>query len=342
MDLRRDLGLADEARRHQIPLVDGQHDGAARIVGVARDVRVLRRHAFGGVHHEDRDVASLEALERHDHGELLEDFGDPPLAPDAGGVDEEVRAITEGQRRVHRVARRARSLVDEHPLLAEHRVDEGGLADIRSADDRHACALGPALDHRIGHLTAGGFEQLGDPATVLGRNGLDGREAETVEIRERGLLAGGVDLVHREQHGVLAATEDAGDLLVERGQARAAVHDEDDEVGFRDGRQHLVAHGRDQIGLGAGVEAARVHYRRLPALEDGGAVEPVARDPRHVVDEGATAPDEAVEERGFAHVGPAHESDDRTDHGVAGRSAAEQGGGERARRGFDRPHGHAE
>src|SRR6202795_3748961 len=168
------------------------------------------------------------------------------------------------------------------------------------------------------------------------------RVASGVKIPRGGLLAGAVDLVHGEQYGMLAAPQDAGDLQVECGHARATVHDEDEEARLFDGHHDRVARGRDQVGLGAGVEAARVHHGRLPALEDRGAVEPVAGHARHVVDEGAAASDQAVEKRGLAHVGPADESDDRTDHDVARRSAAEEGGGERARCGFDGPDGHAQ
>ena len=40
-DLLDDLGLAHHARRHEVPLVDHEHDGPARLVRVAGDVGVL-------------------------------------------------------------------------------------------------------------------------------------------------------------------------------------------------------------------------------------------------------------------------------------------------------------
>ena len=91
---------------------------------IARDVGILGGDGFGGVQEHDRHLAALEALERHDHRELLEDLGHAPLAPDARGVDEQVPPVAERQRRVHRVAGGAGGGVNQHPLLAQDRVDQ--------------------------------------------------------------------------------------------------------------------------------------------------------------------------------------------------------------------------
>src|SRR6185295_17068023 len=108
--------------------------------------------------------------------------------------------------------------------------------------------------------------------------------------------------------------QDPRDLLVEAGDARAAVHHEDEQIGLVHRLEHLAAHALHQVGLAARIETAGVHDGGLPALEDHGAVEAVAGDAGHVAHERAPAADEPVEERGLAHVRAAHDGDDRAQH----------------------------
>ena len=187
------------------------------------------------------------------------------------------------------------------------------------------------VHHRRGGEAARRFEELGHPAPVLRRDVDERGEAETIEVRPRALLPGAVDLVHGHEHRVLAAAQYARDLLVERRQAGPPVDHEDYEVGLLDGRHDLIPHGRDEVRLRARIEAARVHDGGLPALEGSRAIETVPGHPGHVVDDGASAADQAIEERGLADVGTAHESDDGAHHGeTASAQPAEQRGDERA------------
>ncbi len=54
----------------------------------------------------------------------------------AGGVDQRVVAAAAIEVEVERIARRARLVEGDDALLAEQRVDQRGLADVRAADDR--------------------------------------------------------------------------------------------------------------------------------------------------------------------------------------------------------------
>jgi hypothetical protein len=71
------------------------------------DVGVLRGKPFGGVEDEDRHLAPFQPFERHDHGQLLQRLAHPPLAPDPGSVDENVRTTAVQQLGVHGVPCRA-------------------------------------------------------------------------------------------------------------------------------------------------------------------------------------------------------------------------------------------
>ena len=145
-ELLDDLRLAYHAAGDEVPLVDDQHHRASRLVGVARDVRVLGGQALGGVEHEQRHLAALQALERHDHRELLERLGHAALAADARGVD---RGRTDRSRNSSGVSTASRVVpgasCTSTRSCAEHGVDQRRLADVGPPDDGDArCRAAPA------------------------------------------------------------------------------------------------------------------------------------------------------------------------------------------------------
>ena len=311
-----DLGLSHHTAWHEVPLVHDDDARAPGLVRVARDVRVLRGQPLGGVHDEQRHLRALETLERHDHRELLERLRHLALAPDAGGVDEHVGPALVDERRVHRVARGAGLIVDEHALGAQHRIDDRRLADVGAADHRDGDGLLAAGGRRgRGRAVAQRLEHLGDAAAVLARDAERIAEAESIEVGHRRLLAEVVHLVGDEHHRLVRLAQQPRDLFVERRRARPRVDDEGDEVGVVHRGQHLPAHALDERLGGAGIKAAGVDDRRLPALEMDLAVEAVAGHARRIAHDRLAASDEAVEQRGLADVRPANDRDYGAQHG---------------------------
>ena len=88
-----------------------------------------------GVEQQHDDVGVLDRLQRLDHRELLDGLEHLAAAAHAGGVDQRVTAPVALEVEVDRVARRAGLVERDHALLAEQRVDERRLADVRAADD---------------------------------------------------------------------------------------------------------------------------------------------------------------------------------------------------------------
>src|SRR5262245_31703051 len=148
---------------------------------------------------------------------------------------------------------------------------------------------------------------------MLGGHGQGLAKPEPVEVRQRRLLAGSLDLVRREYHRTTGPAEQPRNLVVESGEAVARVHDEQDEVSLVHRREHLPSNALDEWRGRRGVEAARVHDRRLPPLERDLTVEAVARDSRDVAHQRAPALHQAIEERRLADVGAADDGDDRPD-----------------------------
>jgi hypothetical protein len=85
---------------------------------------------------QHRDVGATQGLLAADRHPALEVLGG--LAADAGGVDEDERTAPELEADVDRVARGARLVGDDDPLLAEQRVDDARLAHVGPAHDGDA------------------------------------------------------------------------------------------------------------------------------------------------------------------------------------------------------------
>ena len=118
-----------------VPFVHRDHHGAPALEHVAGDVRILLGDAFGRVEHEDGDVRRLDRLQRLDDGEELGPLAGLAAAAQARGIDQRVAPAGALERHLDRVARGARLVEGDHPLLADQRVDQGGFADVGPADD---------------------------------------------------------------------------------------------------------------------------------------------------------------------------------------------------------------
>ena len=118
----------------EVPLVDRDDEALALLDDVARDVGVLRGQALDGVDDEDGDVRARQRVQRADRRVALGRRARRDLAapPDPGRVDQHDLAAAPGQPRVDRVAGRARDLRHDRPVLAEQRVEQARLADVRA------------------------------------------------------------------------------------------------------------------------------------------------------------------------------------------------------------------
>ena len=118
-----------------------------------------------------------------------------------------------------------------------------------------------------------------------------------------------VELVGDEEHRHLGAAQDVGDLEVVGQRTRAAVDDEEHEVGRADGQLDLVADVPGEGRLRVGVVAAGVDHPQRPSSPLHLDLLAVARDPRRLVDDGGARSAEAVHEGGLAGVGRADDDD---------------------------------
>src|SRR3954463_10718647 len=127
-----------DADRGRVPLREDDERRAGGVPGNVGDGDVLLDDPLGGVDQDEGDVGTLRRLEGAQLGVELDPLPVPPLASQAGRVDEDEGALAALQHGVHGVAGGARDLAHDQPLAAEERVDEARLADVRPAEDRNA------------------------------------------------------------------------------------------------------------------------------------------------------------------------------------------------------------
>ena len=236
----------DERRRHRL----------ARDVG---DRQVLLDDALARIDEDERHVGALGGLERPQLRVVLDALALIALAPDPSRVDEDERLVAAAQNGVDRVAGRARLLRDDHPLLAEQRVEQARLADVRPPEDRDADRLLPRLGRPApGQSRDDRVQQVARAVAVDRRDRDRVAEPEPVELERLGLAARFVDLVRDQEDRLAGVAEDRCKLLVAGGDPGPRVDDEEDEVGLGDRPTGLLDDLlRERRGI-RDVDAARV------------------------------------------------------------------------------------
>ena len=321
-----------------VPFVDRDHQRAAGIERIAQHTRVLVGHAFAGIEHDHRDLAMFDRLQGLDDRELLDHLLHPRLAAHAGGVDQPVQTAIAFHVDGDRVARGARHLRGDHPLLAEQAVDQGRLADVRTAyeGDTDTRGVGVELRRRalFGQLFEDLLQQRVDALAVRRRDRDDVLEAVARELVQCGLRVDAVGLVddqHRRPRGPAQPRED---VVVHGRGAFAAIDDEQHEVGLLGRRARLARGGAGQALVDAGDTAGVDHGERTHALGAADAVVAVAGDTGLVVDQGIAAARQRIEQRGFSDVGTTNERDKRK-HGEPTQSRKNDPGRNRGWAGQD-------
>ena len=133
-------------------------------------------------------------------------------------------------------------------------------------------------------------------------------KAKLVELPHLIETTRSVKLVHRQKHRLVGLAKDAGDLFVIGVDARLAVNQKNDDVGFSRCLESLVANGALKNVVFAHFNTASVDKGEVNAVPIGLMVRAVAGDAAHLVHEGIVLLGDAVHEGGLAHVGA---SDDR-------------------------------
>ncbi len=308
------LGRAGLARAI-VPLVHDQDAGTACLVRIAADFRVLGRDALHRVQQDQRHVRPAHGGQGAGDAVPLHRPADAALGTDPGRVHQDVVPAVVAEPGVHGVPGRPRLGTDQDTLGPQDPVDQRRLSHVGPADDRHGDRSRFRRRGLLpGHLGSHRIQELADARALLRRDGKHLGESQPVKVGCQGLLAGGIHLVHDKEDGSRRRLPEQGRHLdIGGGEPVLGVHHEEDHARLGHGLLRLDAHqGHDARGLG--LESAGIHQDQAPAAPVALPIEAVAGDTGGVIDDGAPAAQQAVEERGLPHVGPAHDGDDGCGH----------------------------
>ena len=185
---------------------EGRAPGRARHV---RDREVLVDDALARVDEHERDVGALGRPDRPELRVVLDALPLASLSPEPGRVHEDEGRLPAHEHGVDGVARRPRLVGDDDPLVADERVHEARLADVRPAEhrdpDRLLSDLGrPFARERRDDLV----EEVARAGPVERRDGYRVTQAQRVELERLRIAARVVDLVRDDDHRLAGAAQD--------------------------------------------------------------------------------------------------------------------------------------
>ena len=249
----------DDVELGHVPLREHRQGRATGLAGDVGNGEVLLDDAFGRIEQHESDIGPLGGLERAQLRVVLDPLPLLPATAEPRRVDEHERGVPALQDRVDGVAGGARHLGDDHALAPDEPVQERGLADVRTAEDRDADRLGPDRDlARARQARDDLVEQVARAVTVQPGEGPRVAEAEPVEHEPIGVPSRVVDLVREHDHRPLGGAKDHGELLVAGRYPRPRVDDEQHEVGLVDRRARLLGDLRSERATVGFVDPAGV------------------------------------------------------------------------------------
>ncbi len=116
--------LGPVVRVHAVPFVDRNHQGTAGIQNKANQMKILVHQTFPGVDNQDDHMGVVDSLEGLDDGKLLHHLTDILAPAHTGRIDQCVLVIHAFKRDVNAIPGGAGHVIDDHPVLSEHAVDQ--------------------------------------------------------------------------------------------------------------------------------------------------------------------------------------------------------------------------
>ena len=271
-----------------------------------RYLLVLFGRALRRVDNHYRHVATLDSRYRSEHRvplyRLVRYFA---LSAHARRIDQDIIPAADRDGRIYRVAGSAGNVGNDIAVRADQLVDERRFADVWLAYDRYGKRVAACILRR-GELRAHCVEKIADAAAVRRRNKIRLAQTELVKIvyviaRRR------VRFVDCEHDGLFTAPQNLGYLAVARQYALLYVGEEYHRVAEPHSFVSLLAHRTHDIVV-AVVDTARIDKRKDLTAPFAIGVKSVARNSRHIVDNGDAPSAYPVHKCGLAYIWASYDS----------------------------------
>ena len=291
---------------HQIPLVH-QNDGRfVLFVRIAAYLHVLFAYPLARVDDDKAHVRPSHRRQGAHYRILLHALVHAGFFAHAGGVYyREFSALAVGKRRVYRVARSARHVADYHPFISQKLVGYRTFSRVRLTYDGYFYAVVLFAFFRRGKALCYLVKQIAQTLALFCGNADNLVHSQLVKVVYLVLFVV-VQLVYRDYNGLFALAQILRHVPISRGKSRLAVHEQNYHVGkvYRNIRLHANMH--PHLVFAFNLQPARVDKRESMSAPLRVAVHSVARDAGHVLHNGYALARQFIKERGFAHIGSAH------------------------------------
>jgi hypothetical protein len=171
---------------------------------------------------------------------------------------------------------------------SHQRIQQRGFSDVRPANDRHLdrallrLRLFRAFVAR--EILRDVLQQLVEPDPMLGRNREQVLESERMKFVRQALPHRGVDLVHRQRHGLAEFPQHFRQVAIGARDFRPSIDQEDNLSRLIQRHARLFQNfGGDHLGV-VRDDAAGVDQIKAPAKIGRFALDAVPRDPRLIAD----------------------------------------------------------
>ena len=245
-------------RSDEVPLVDDDNHRASSFVRISSNSRIARSDAFDSVNDDQRNIRGFEMLARHHDRKLLGHQLGLALAADSSSIDEAVVLSVSLHEFVNRVARSPRDRRHDCATSSGQRIEQRGLADIRTTDDGNLGLERPSIfvltflavvsdflfDRLVQRLydllRIGGcrhdfvhvLQQLGHAVPGLGRDWHQVLQPEPTEFLRVRLELRRVHLVDGQNERLAHALQQSSEFKIGRGQFGPAIDNHHDRVGL--------------------------------------------------------------------------------------------------------------
>ncbi len=284
-------------------------------MNVADDFFVLLGEFVHGVENEDGYVAVVDGADGADDAVFLQRLVDFALSSHAGGVHQNEGLAFVVPQGVDRVAGGAHFVSHQRPFVAQEGIDEGGFAHVRPAHDGGADDVLRFFFVERREIFGDAVQEITKREAVHGGNTDGIAETQGVKFVNVHFLVLAVHFVHGEDHRLFFAAENAGDGLVISGHSGAGIDDEKNHVGFFHGQLRLLTDaGGNLVFLISKFDAAGVDQGEFSIEPFHIAINSISCDTGDIFHDGHAALGQSIDQSGFSHVRPAHDSYERFAH----------------------------
>ena len=198
----------------RIPFVHEKEQALPCLVDVADDLLILLRQLIDRIQYKDRHITVIDGTDRTDDAVFFQRLIDLALLSHARCIDQDEGLSLVGPERIDRISRRPHFIRHERAFIAQKRIDQGGLPDIRASYDGRAndifrlllCLLRESFRDAIQKLAEGETVHCGDPDRIP--------QPQRIEFVYIHLLILAVHFIDSHDDRLPRAAQDPGDDLI--------------------------------------------------------------------------------------------------------------------------------